>query len=272
MEVLGMFQIGEFAEIAGVTHRLLRHYEAVGVLAPAETDGRTGYRYYARAQVATLQRVLAYRDAGVPLAVVAHLLRDSAPSGLLERQRDALVSARAALDRKLELLDAEIQRLATRPFRVKWTAPAWAASVRRSVPTYAEADALLRELKAAFAAQEATPSAAIWHSCRPDLGRIDCEVQVVFRHERRGLRAMPPQLVVSFAHTGSDDELPLIYREMKRWTRAARYSACGPLREVYWSGVDGPPITEVQFPVSPMGRTGRSRTPRRAVSAAPGLL
>ncbi len=253
MEVLAVLPIGEFAEMAGVTHRLLRHYEAVGVLAPAETDRRTGYRYYARAQVATLQRVLAYRDAGVPLAVIADLLRDDAPRGLLERQRDALVAARVALDRKLELLDAEIHRLATRPFRVKWTAPVWTASVRRSIPTYAEADALLRELKAMCAAREATPSAAIWHSCRPDLGRIDCEMQVVFRHERRGLRPMPRQLVVSFAHTGSDSELPLIYGEMKRWAVAARYRPCGPLREVYWSGVDGPPITEVQFPVNPGG-------------------
>lgn len=249
MEVLTVLRIGEFAEMAGVTHRLLRHYEAVGVLTPAMTDGRNGYRYYARQQVTTLQQVLAYRELGVPLAVIADLLRDDAPRGVLERQRDALVAERAALDRKLALLDAEIKRLATRPFRVKWTAPVWTASVRRSVPTYGEAEVLLRALRAELAVDETTPSAAIWHSCRPDEGCIDCEMQVVFRQERQGLQAVPTQHVVSFAHTGPDAELPLIYAEIKRWSRAARYRLCGPLREVYWAGADGPTITEVQFPV-----------------------
>jgi DNA-binding transcriptional MerR regulator len=244
-----MLRIGDFAEMAGVTHRLLRHYDAVGVLTPAMTDARNGYRYYTRKQVTTLQQVLAYRALGVSLTVIADLLRDDAPRGVLERQRQALVAERAALDRKLALLDAEIKRLATRPFRVKWTVPVWTASVRRSVSTYAEAEALLRELRADQTADETTLSAAIWHSCRPDEGLIDCEMQMVFRQARQGLQAVPSQRVVSLAHTGPDAELPLIYDEIKRWSAAAGYRFCGPLREVYWTGDDGPAITEVQFPV-----------------------
>jgi DNA-binding transcriptional MerR regulator len=239
-----MLRIGEVAQMTGVTPRLLRHYEAVGVLRPAETNPRTGYRYYTRAQVATLQRVLGYREAGVPLALIAAVMRGDEPRELLERQRDALVAERVALDRKLALLDEEIARRAMRPFRVKRTAPVWAASVRQSVETYAAADELMRDLRARFAVDDATRSAAIWHCCRPDEGRIDCEMQVMFPHARVGLRMIPSQLVVSFAHTGPDAELPAIYQEMKRWASAARYRYCGPLREVYWEGV-----TEVQFPV-----------------------
>ena len=224
-----MLRIGELAQIAGVTPRLLRHYESTGVFAPALTDARTGYRYYDRSQVAVLQQILAYRDAGVPLAVIAEL--SQMPDTMLERQREALLAQRATLDRKLAALDAK----SSRPFRVKRTVPVWVAAVRRSVETYQAADDLLRELRA---------DAVVWHECRPDEGRIDCEMQVVFPHPGRGLRPVPSRLVVSFAHTGPDTELPAIYREMKQWSRAARYRVCGPLREVYWNGV-----TDVQFPV-----------------------
>jgi DNA-binding transcriptional MerR regulator len=231
-----MLRIGELARIAGVTPRLLRHYEAVGVLAPAETNSRTGYRYYSQAQLGTLQRALAYREAGLPLALIARLLRNNSQPGLLERQRERLVAERAELDRKLSLLDAELRQRASRPFRIKRTEPGWAASSWYSVATYAEADVLLRDLP--------TPSAAIWHLCRPDEGRIDCEVQVMFRHPAAGRSAVPSQLVVSYVHTGPDSELPEVYKEMHRWSKAAQYRCCGPLREVYWGG-----ITEVQFPV-----------------------
>lgn len=224
-----MLRIGELARIAGVTPRLLRHYEAVGVLAPTLTNSRTGYRYYDRAQVDTLQRILAYRDAGVPLVVIAELF--DRPHVLRERQRDAIVAKRALLDRQLAALDAQAER----PFRIKRTAPVWALSVRRTVETYEAADALRHELRA---------SAAVWYECRPEEGRIDCEMQVVFPRPGRDLRPVPSRLVVSFAHTGPDTELPAIYRQMKQWSRAARYRVCGPLREVYWNGV-----TDVQFPV-----------------------
>lgn len=233
-----MLKIGEMARIAGVTTRLLRHYEAIGILTPAVVDARTGYRYYDRAQIAGLQQILAYRDAGVPLATIAELTET--PDRLVEGQRRALREQRAMIDRRLAVLEAR----AARPFRIRRTAPVWIVTTRRCVETYAAADDVLRSLRADLAVDDDTPSAAIWHCCRPDEGRIDCEAQVLFRRPKRGASAAPSQLVVSYAHTGPDTELPAIYREMHRWSRAARYHLSGPLREVYWNG-----ITEVQFPV-----------------------
>lgn len=233
-----MLRIGELAQIAGVTPRLLRHYEAIGLFAPAVTNAQTGYRYYDLAQVAALQQILAYRDAGVPLDTIAELAQT--PDVLIERQRDTLRARRAMLDQQLAMLEAN----ASRPFRVKQTAPVWTATIRRCVATYAAADDVLRELRADLAVGDDVPSAAVWHCCRPDEGHIDCEAQVLFRRPRTGASAAPSRLVVSYTHTGPDTELPAIYREMHQWSRAARYRHCGPLREVYWSGV-----TEVQLPI-----------------------
>jgi DNA-binding transcriptional MerR regulator len=39
-----MFSIGEFARLGGVSIRTLRHYDEIGLLAPATVDPLTGYR------------------------------------------------------------------------------------------------------------------------------------------------------------------------------------------------------------------------------------
>ncbi|CAM5723362.1 MerR family transcriptional regulator OS=Streptomyces alboniger OX=132473 GN=CP975_16230 PE=4 SV=1 [Streptomyces alboniger] len=45
-----MFTIGDFARHGRVSVRMLRHYDATGLLRPAHVDPATGYRYYSAAQ------------------------------------------------------------------------------------------------------------------------------------------------------------------------------------------------------------------------------
>ena len=46
-----MLSIGEFARHLGVSVRMLRHYDALGLLIPAHVDPSTGYRHYTAAQL-----------------------------------------------------------------------------------------------------------------------------------------------------------------------------------------------------------------------------
>ena len=59
--------------MAGVTSRALRHYDAIGLLAPAYV-GINGYRYYERPQLLRLQQVLLLRDLGLSLEAIAEVL------------------------------------------------------------------------------------------------------------------------------------------------------------------------------------------------------
>jgi len=255
-----MLRIGQFARIAGVTTRLLRHYEAAGLLPPARTDARTGYRYYELLQIPYLERILAYRAAGISLAIIPDLLHEPKDSGrhLLMQQRTALVQERAFVDRKLAILDLELASQATasrnRAFRIKHTTAVWMTSVREKLATYDQANALIEQVRSGVTGSEDATVAAVWHCCRPMEGFIDCEAQVLFTRRPTSSRVtnqLPTQLVVSFAHIGPDDELPAIYDDIKAWARGARYQLCGPLREVYRTGMYGPTITEVQFPIAP---------------------
>ena len=49
-----MLKIGEFSKLTQVSVRMLRHYDEIGLLKPAEIDCFTDYRYYKEEQLFSL--------------------------------------------------------------------------------------------------------------------------------------------------------------------------------------------------------------------------
>jgi DNA-binding transcriptional MerR regulator len=50
-----------------VSKRLLRHYNEIGLLVPAEVDESNGYSYYGREQCDTMELILYLRTLHIPL-------------------------------------------------------------------------------------------------------------------------------------------------------------------------------------------------------------
>lgn len=71
-----MFAIGDFARHGRVSVRMLRHYDAIGLLQPAHVDGSSGYRFYEASQLARLNRVIALKDLGFTRQQVQEILDD----------------------------------------------------------------------------------------------------------------------------------------------------------------------------------------------------
>ena len=92
--------ISEFAQIAGVTVKALRHYERVGLLSPRRTGAR--YRRYSLADLQRLDRVLALKSLGLTLEMVRTMLADGTVS--LRSHRESLEERRARIDRSIEAL------------------------------------------------------------------------------------------------------------------------------------------------------------------------
>ncbi len=67
------WSIAQVARMSKVTSRTLRHYDAIGLLAPAWI-GSNGYRYYEREQLLRLQQILLLRDLGLNLETVSEVL------------------------------------------------------------------------------------------------------------------------------------------------------------------------------------------------------
>jgi DNA-binding transcriptional MerR regulator len=69
------WSIQQVARMSKVTSRTLRHYDEIGLLAPAWV-GRNGYRYYEREQLLNLQRILIMRELGLGLEAIAEIIHD----------------------------------------------------------------------------------------------------------------------------------------------------------------------------------------------------
>ena len=110
-----MLKIGEFSKLSRVSIRMLRHYDDIGLLKPAETDNFTGYRYYREDQLFIIGRITALKDMGFALADIIRILevqddKDKMDAFLSERQKE-LKELSQETEYKLMLLDTARRRL-----------------------------------------------------------------------------------------------------------------------------------------------------------------
>ncbi|WP_327703961.1 MerR family transcriptional regulator [Streptomyces decoyicus] len=110
-----MFSIGEFAQYGRVSARMLRHYDAIGLLRPARTDPVSGYRYYEAAQLARLNRIIALKDLGFSLQQVGAILAEevSVPElrGMLRLRRAELEASLAAAGARLAQVETRLRTI-----------------------------------------------------------------------------------------------------------------------------------------------------------------
>jgi DNA-binding transcriptional MerR regulator len=110
-----MFSIGDFAGLGRVSVRMLRHYDAIGLLRPAHVDPHSGYRFYAAAQLRTLNRIVALKDLGFTLQQVQTLIEEKVDSGEMRgmlRLRRAELAAQVNRDTlRLAQVDARLRMI-----------------------------------------------------------------------------------------------------------------------------------------------------------------
>ncbi|MCX4695045.1 MerR family transcriptional regulator [Streptomyces sp. NBC_01408] len=110
-----MFTIGDFAKHGRVSVRMLRHYDALGLLRPARVDPFTGYRFYEAGQLARLNRVIALKELGFSLDQVGTILDERVGTeelrGMLRLRQAELESAMAAARAGLRQVEARLRTI-----------------------------------------------------------------------------------------------------------------------------------------------------------------
>ena len=104
-------KIGEFSVLGRVSVRMLRHYEKLGLLVPAETDAYTSYRYYTLDQLPRLNRITALKQLGFSLEQVGEILANN-PSA--EEMRALLNDRRALLAAEIEQSSQRLEQVDVR--------------------------------------------------------------------------------------------------------------------------------------------------------------
>ena len=99
-----LVNIGEAAHQSGVSAKMLRHYESLGLLgAVARTD--SGYRLYSPADVHTLRFIKRCRDLGFSMAEIAELV------GLWQNRRRASSNVKRIAQKHVDELNARIEAM-----------------------------------------------------------------------------------------------------------------------------------------------------------------
>lgn len=105
------FSIGHVAKRVGISARMLRHYDAIGLFSPTRISGN-GYRWYSAAVLPRLYRIVALRRAGLGLDVIASIVADDQSEahmlrghiGDLRAERNRLNALIQALEEQVILL------------------------------------------------------------------------------------------------------------------------------------------------------------------------
>jgi Cu(I)-responsive transcriptional regulator len=100
----GLMSIGRAAAASGVSAKMVRHYEAIGLL-PGATRTVAGYRVYRGSDVHTLRFVRRARDLGFSMKEIAALL------GLWQNRRRASADVKKLAARHMQTLDEKIREL-----------------------------------------------------------------------------------------------------------------------------------------------------------------
>ena len=256
-----MLTIGELAHAGGVSVRMLRHYDSIGLLRPARVEDRTGHRYYAASQIGELNRIVAMRDLGFGLQEIGELVRgvtvaDLRAMYLLRRSdisREISDNHRklAAIEARLRLIEREDQmpdyeivekRLpATRVGAVTLPMPKDDTLRFRDVGNILDElwPKLTHAMRATGTKPTGPPLAFGATDPRTGAGTMFAAVPVTADETRIGspgvlldLPAIEHAAVV--VRTGPlDATYPEVYRHVAEWIEAHGFVQAGPGREVF---------------------------------------
>jgi DNA-binding transcriptional MerR regulator len=267
-----MFTIGDFARHGRVSVRMLRHYDAIGLLRPARVDPFTGYRGYEAAQLARLNRIVALKDLGFTLNQVTSIINDKVGidelRGML-RLRRAELENQLAVDRaRLTAVEARLRSIETEgamptdDVQIKKVEPVRVAEVS-GVAAGFEPEAigpviqpLYTELMHRLEAAGLTPvgPAIAYYEDAPNGGVLVHASVPVNADAIEGVEIVDLpgiEQAATIVHRGTMDNVLSSIQTLATWIEENGHTSAGYNREVYLEYSEDPEkwVTELQEPL-----------------------
>ncbi len=259
--------ISDFARLGQVSVRMLRHYDALGLLVPDDVDPASSYRSYSPEQLHRLNRLVALKDLGFTLDQVRSLLGEPVGAdelrGMLRLRRAELEEEARAVGTRLAAVESRLRMIEKEntmsPDYVVKTLPALRLIGRRAVidpdtigehvePMFDAVSAALRHVEGALATPLAT------------YAEVDEGMEVTVGYAWGGA---PPQgteavdlaeaTAVCGVHLGEMARIGESWQALHRWVSDNGYHYDGPCRELYVraeSEDQADWVTELQQPVT----------------------
>jgi DNA-binding transcriptional MerR regulator len=273
-----MFTIGDFARHGRVSVRMLRHYDAIGLLRPARVDQASGYRFYAAGQLARLNRVIALKDLGFTLQQIRAVLDEQVTvdqlRGMLRLRRAELEAAMAADAARLSRVEARLRtiesegHMSTEDVVIKPIPAVRVAELTATAASYGPEDIgpaiqpLYDELcrRLAEAGVDPTGPAIAYYEPSPgseDAVVVHAAMPVAARTaEGHGFAVVDLPAIehaATIVHHGPMDDVLPTAQALTRWIATHGYRSTGYAREFYLECPEDRDkwVTELQEPVTP---------------------
>lgn len=268
-----MLKIGEFSKLSRVSVRMLRHYDEIGLLKPAETDRFTDYRYYREDQLPTVCRITALKDMGFSLADIVRLLEIYDDKEKLERcfakRRKELEQLSRDTEYKLTLLDAAVNRLRKEEsmnynVTIKTIPTRYAATVHMTIPRYEDEGCVWSTMISETAHMklvEADPCLCAVTFLDGEYKEKNVEVMAwktvkgnYSDTEHVKFMTLPEVTVASCTFKGGYHLITEVYAAVAAWLDANGYESAGPMFNIYHvspheTNDSNEFVTEVCYPV-----------------------
>ena len=272
-EAAPLLGIGDFSRYAGLSVRMLRHYDDRGLLVPAEVDPFTGYRRYTADQLRLAGRIRSLRDAGCGIPLIAELLPlyEKSP-GLL---RDRLEAHVAGLDEAVSQLATRRRLAVSLVTAVDGAVPvvgervfpaARVLQLRRKVACYPAEGELWADMRTLLASQAGVDPAGFGELIGAtyfDEEYREEDVEMAIWRDYRGpftprdgfaVADLPAQQVAWTTHYGGLETIGQGAEALGTWITEHGRKRVGPLFNVYVIGPGREPdpakwVTEVNVPI-----------------------
>lgn len=266
-----MLKIGDFSKLSRVSVRMLRHYDDIGLLKPAEIDGFTGYRYYREEQLFIVGRITALKDMGFALADIVRILeiyddKDKLDGFLLARQEELAVLLKQT-EYKLMLLDTARKRLKKEQnmsfnVTVKTIPERYAATVHTVIPRYENegiAWDMMSECKKLLVPTDPCLAATVFLDKEYKEENVEIIAWMTVKGtyqdtEHVKFKTLPAVKVASCVIKGGYEQMNDAIATIVSWINANGYKVSGPMFNIYYVGpaqTKNPDeyVSEVCFPI-----------------------
>ena len=247
-----MLKIGEFSKLSRVSIRMLRHYDDIGLLKPAEVDRFTGYRYYSPDQLAIIGRITALKDMGFQLADIVKILdiyenREMLDTYLEKRQAE-LKQLSEVTEYQMRLLDTARKRLRKEQdmsynVSIKTIPERYAATVHMTIPRYEDEGMVWQILNEETSLLNMIPE----EPCLVAAEYLDDEykesdVELIAWKTVKGeypdtehvkFKTLPAVKVASCMVKGGYEQMPDVYGAVTAWVNENGYEYAGSMFNIY---------------------------------------
>jgi DNA-binding transcriptional MerR regulator len=259
--------IGRFARACRLSIKALRHYDEEGLLVPAVVDERTGYRYYARAQVRDAILIGLLRELGIGLAAIRRILNEPvhARELILRTEAQRIERELAQRRRALQTIERFVASGTLAPYEITIRKVEPLQVAHRTAITTTEhlvADtttliySLFDELRSVgrkilppvlcMNDDRSSDEHILVHAC----ARLDAPFPAL---SSAGVMCLPGGDFAVVTHHGAYEELGLAYHALYAWAQEYGHEGRGLIREIYLNDpADVPPEdlrTEVLMPL-----------------------